>query len=114
MFWLSQAFSGWIQFGGFVSAGENLVRKLRALAFEGLLKQDIAWFDEDAHNSGALCATLAKEAALIQDVTGTVYPQAPQGRQQREESCLDLGCTVNPSCSRCPSLEGCLQRSMHC
>jgi len=65
-----QAFSGWIQFGGFVSAGENLVRKLRALAFEGLLKQDIAWFDEDAHNSGALCATLAKEAALIQDVTG--------------------------------------------
>ena len=42
--------------------------RLRGELFEAMLKQEVAWFDDKANNSGALCARLSGEASSVQGV----------------------------------------------
>lgn len=51
-------------------AGEYLTERLRGKAFNHMLKQEIAWFDDKANGTGSLCARLSTDAAAIQGATG--------------------------------------------
>ena len=42
--------------------------RLRQLSFKAMLRQDIAYFDEHKHNTGALCTRLSTEASSVQGV----------------------------------------------
>ncbi|KAJ3306645.1 tRNA N6-adenosine threonylcarbamoyltransferase [Blyttiomyces sp. JEL0837] len=51
-------------------AGEKLTRRLREATFEALLRQEIGFFDEDKHSTGALTGHLAEDAAQVQGLVG--------------------------------------------
>ncbi|XP_075982316.1 multi drug resistance 50 [Anticarsia gemmatalis] len=51
-------------------AGEYLTERLRWLMFEKLLQQEVAFYDDKNHSTGALCARLSGEAAAVQGATG--------------------------------------------
>ncbi|XP_043921481.1 ATP-dependent translocase ABCB1-like [Protopterus annectens] len=55
----------------FGRSGEILTMRLRHMAFKSMLSQDIAWFDEEKNNTGALTARLAMEASQVQTATGS-------------------------------------------
>ncbi len=40
----------------FALSGESLTQRLRGLAFEAIVRQEIAWFDRPENETGALCA----------------------------------------------------------
>ncbi len=52
----------------FACSGEGLTKRLRAQAFQSILRQEIGWFDHPDNNTGALCTRLSREAAIIQGV----------------------------------------------
>ncbi len=52
----------------FAIAGENLTKRLRSKAFQVMLSQEVAWFDEPDNNVGSLCTRLAVEASAVQGV----------------------------------------------
>ncbi|KAL0838717.1 hypothetical protein ABMA28_016779 [Loxostege sticticalis] len=51
-------------------AGEFLTERLRKMMFQKLLDQEIAFYDDKNHSTGALCAKLSGEAAQVQGATG--------------------------------------------
>jgi ATP-binding cassette subfamily B (MDR/TAP) protein 1 len=51
-------------------SGEALTKRLRSRAFRSILRQDIAYFDQPKHNTGALCTYLATEASAVQGASG--------------------------------------------
>jgi ABC-type multidrug transport system fused ATPase/permease subunit len=51
-------------------SGERLTARLRKMSFKAMLRQDIAWFDDEKHGTGALTAKLATEAQLVQGLVG--------------------------------------------
>ncbi|XP_072949352.1 ATP-dependent translocase ABCB1-like [Epargyreus clarus] len=64
------AITNFIVVFGYAIAGECLTERLRKLMFEKLLHQEIAFFDDKKNSTGALCARLSGEAALVQGATG--------------------------------------------
>ncbi|XP_026745709.1 multidrug resistance protein 1B-like isoform X2 [Trichoplusia ni] len=62
--------SNLIEAMSFGVAGAYLTERLRSQMFGHLLKQHIAYFDERANSTGALCAKLSAEAAYVQGATG--------------------------------------------
>nr|CAD7434588.1 unnamed protein product [Timema monikensis] len=50
--------------------GEKLTLRLRRMLFAAMLRQEIAWFDEKANSSGALCARLSGDVSQVQGATG--------------------------------------------
>ncbi|KAK7874401.1 hypothetical protein R5R35_001497 [Gryllus longicercus] len=52
-------------------AGTRLTSRLRREAFAALLRQEAAFFDEERHGVGVLCARLAGDAASVQGATGS-------------------------------------------
>ena len=54
----------------FTVAGEHLTLRMRKLAFEAMLRQEMVWFDHPSNNTGALCSRLSADAAAIQGVSG--------------------------------------------
>jgi ABC-type multidrug transport system fused ATPase/permease subunit len=54
----------------FGSSGERLTRRLREMTFTALLRQEIAYFDDEKNNTGIITAKLAEDAALVQGMTG--------------------------------------------
>ncbi|XP_053570110.1 ATP-binding cassette sub-family B member 5 [Bombina bombina] len=55
----------------FGRSGEVLTMRLRRMAFEAMLHQEIAWFDDKRNNTGALTTRLATDASQIQTATGS-------------------------------------------
>lgn len=53
----------------FSLSGEILTARLRKLTFAAMLKQEVAWFDEDKNAVGALCSRLSGDAASVQGVS---------------------------------------------
>ena len=64
--------SNFAQIGLLRIAGEKLTRRVRALTFATLMKQEIAFFDRDENSIGTLTAKLAEDTSLIQGLTGQV------------------------------------------
>ncbi|CAG2102555.1 unnamed protein product [Medioppia subpectinata] len=64
-------------FGAFVEhkrephPGERLTLRLRKLAFDAILRQEITWFDRPDNSCGALCARLSADAANVQGASGS-------------------------------------------
>ncbi|KNE63236.1 hypothetical protein, variant [Allomyces macrogynus ATCC 38327] len=58
------------QFGCFGVAGERLTRRIRETTFQAMLRQDMGWFDDERHGTGALTAQLSEQADRIQNLTG--------------------------------------------
>ena len=54
----------------FSCSGEALTKRLRSKIFRAILRQDIAYFDQAHHNTGALCTYLATEASDVQGASG--------------------------------------------
>ena len=59
----------------FAMAGERLVAKIRKLAFQAMLRQEIAWFDDDDNSTGALTSRLATKCGQVRDATGSQLAQ---------------------------------------
>ncbi|KAJ3106313.1 ATP-binding cassette, sub-B (MDR TAP), member 4 [Phlyctochytrium planicorne] len=62
--------ANFLSIASFGVAGERLKQRLRHLTFSHLLRQDIAFFDEEKHSTGSLTARLAEDANQIQGLTG--------------------------------------------
>ncbi|KAL1745562.1 P-loop containing nucleoside triphosphate hydrolase protein [Schizophyllum fasciatum] len=62
---LGAAISGAIQNHSFTSSAAALVAKLRTLSFRAILRQDVAFFDKDDNNAGALTSSLSENAQKI-------------------------------------------------
>ncbi|OQR85217.1 ATP-binding Cassette (ABC) Superfamily, partial [Thraustotheca clavata] len=54
----------------FAIVSERLTTRVRSLCFEAMMRQDISWFDDDKHSSGALTTQLATDSAAIRTMTG--------------------------------------------
>jgi len=54
----------------FACSGEALTKRLRSKTFRAILCQDIAFFDQAEHSTGALCSYLATEASAVQGASG--------------------------------------------
>ncbi|KAF7260038.1 hypothetical protein EG68_02391 [Paragonimus skrjabini miyazakii] len=52
-------------------SGERLTKRLRALYFECILKQEIGWFDQPENQAGALTASLATQATQLKLISGS-------------------------------------------
>lgn len=52
-------------------AGQKLTRRLREMTFAAILRQEIGFFDEDRHSTGALTSRLAEDANLVQGLVGS-------------------------------------------
>jgi ABC-type multidrug transport system fused ATPase/permease subunit len=51
-------------------AGEKLTRRMREKAFEAILKQEMAFFDNEKNSTGALSARLAEDANMVKELVG--------------------------------------------
>jgi ATP-binding cassette subfamily B (MDR/TAP) protein 1 len=51
-------------------ASEKLVRRVREVSFRYLLRQEMAYFDDEEHNTGALTTFLSTEAIDIAGLSG--------------------------------------------
>ncbi|XP_039267520.2 ATP-dependent translocase ABCB1-like [Styela clava] len=54
----------------FSKSGMELTTRLRRKAFESMVRQDISYFDDHKHSTGALCSRLATDASRVQGCTG--------------------------------------------
>ncbi|KAJ3368938.1 Multidrug resistance protein 1 [Kappamyces sp. JEL0680] len=63
----------------FVVAGEKITRRLRFWSFQAILKQDIAYFDDEENSTGALMSKLAEDASLVPGLTGQTFGAIVQG-----------------------------------
>ncbi|KAJ3146682.1 ATP-binding cassette, sub-B (MDR TAP), member 4 [Geranomyces michiganensis] len=64
-----------LQIGLLRIAGDKLTTRLRIRSFTALVHQEIGYFDEDKHSTGALTARLAEDATLVQGLTGQTFAQ---------------------------------------
>nr|QNH67928.1 ATP-binding cassette transporter subfamily B member 1 X2 [Brachionus plicatilis] len=70
VFGVATFISNLLQNSMFGISGENLTKRLRSKGFKTMLKQDIAWFDNQENSVGILCTKLAVEAAAVQGAAG--------------------------------------------
>ena len=71
--------SMFLQGAMFGISGESLTKKVRKKLFEAILRQDLAWFEEEKNNTGALCASLSNDACKVQGATGIKVGSFLQG-----------------------------------
>ncbi|CAF4809511.1 unnamed protein product [Rotaria sp. Silwood2] len=57
----------------FAQSGEALTKRLRSKAFRAILRQEIAYFDQEKHSTGVLCTRLATEASAVQAASGVRF-----------------------------------------
>lgn len=62
--------AGAIQNNMFLRSAGDLVFRLRKLAFRSILRQDIAYFDEDRNSTGSLTTGLSQNAEKISGLAG--------------------------------------------
>ena len=59
-----------IQKSTFEMIGERLTKRLRADLFRSILRQDVAWFEDDANAIGVLASRLSTDVKLVRLVAG--------------------------------------------
>ncbi|CAI2174077.1 6193_t:CDS:10 [Funneliformis geosporum] len=60
------------QLSCFMISAERLTRRLRSLTFEALMKQEIAYFDDENNGTGILTSKLAVDATKVEGLTGSL------------------------------------------
>src|ERR1044072_6672972 len=63
--------SNFVQASSFGFSGENLTLRIRSMSFAAILRQDISFFDDEEHNSGALTGALSSDATQVNGLAGT-------------------------------------------
>ncbi|KAJ8942717.1 hypothetical protein NQ318_017016 [Aromia moschata] len=58
------------QMFSFSIVGERLTLRMRKIAFEAMLRQEMAWYDRKENGVGALCAQLSGDASNVQGAAG--------------------------------------------
>jgi len=56
----------------FALSSERLTKRLRVMTFESLLKQEVAFFDDENNGTGVLTSKLAVDATKVEGLTGTL------------------------------------------
>ncbi|GFN90381.1 multidrug resistance protein 1-like, partial [Plakobranchus ocellatus] len=59
-----------IQNSAYGVSGERLTKRLRAKSFTSILRQDVEYFDDPKHSTGALTTRLATDASMVRMATG--------------------------------------------
>ena len=59
-------------------AGERMVARVRKMAFQAMLHQEMGWFDEEDNSVGALTSRLSTQAGAVKDATGSNLAQSAQ------------------------------------
>ncbi|CAI2729850.1 unnamed protein product [Schistosoma spindalis] len=54
----------------FGKSGGKLIKRIRSMVFEAILRQEIAWFDQPENQAGALTAKLATDATKMSMISG--------------------------------------------
>ncbi|ORY32772.1 P-loop containing nucleoside triphosphate hydrolase protein [Rhizoclosmatium globosum] len=67
-----------LQFIGFEMAGSALTRRLRVMTFKSLMRQEVGFFDDEAHSLGALTSRLAIDASKVGDLVTKVWADLTQ------------------------------------
>ncbi|KAG8201139.1 hypothetical protein JTE90_028804 [Oedothorax gibbosus] len=55
---------------GYAFAGEKLTMRLRQQSFANIMRQDIAWFDDQRHTSGKISSRLSTDIPLVKSAAG--------------------------------------------
>ncbi|KAK9321030.1 P-loop containing nucleoside triphosphate hydrolase protein [Lipomyces orientalis] len=61
--------------GSLAYVAQRLVRRIRYMSFRQMLRQDIAFFDRDENSTGALTATLSRDAQSVEGLSGATLGQ---------------------------------------
>lgn len=61
----------------FTLSGEILTKRLRKLTFAAMLRQEMAWFDDEKNSVGALCSRLSGDASAVQGVLYNLSMEFP-------------------------------------
>ena len=56
-------------------SGENLTNRVRSLVFRAILRQEIGWFDDERHSTGAIASLLDDDARQLQGVSRALNGQ---------------------------------------
>src|SRR5947209_4382771 len=64
--------SNFAQVGFFSLSGERLTKRLRTITFQALIKQEVAFFDDEKNGTGILTSKLATDATKVQGLTGSL------------------------------------------
>ncbi|CAE6541707.1 unnamed protein product [Rhizoctonia solani] len=64
------AFATAVQGWAFGVTAARLTSKLRSLSIRAILRQDIGWFDQDKHSTGALTSTLSENPQKVHGLAG--------------------------------------------
>lgn len=62
----------------FAVAGSKLVRRIRSMCFEKVVRMEVGWFDEQENSSGAISARLYADAATVSALVGDTLAQIVQ------------------------------------
>jgi len=57
----------------FAYSGEAVIKRLRSKAFRAILHQEIDYFDQPEHSTGALCTRLGTEASAVHGASGVRF-----------------------------------------
>ncbi|KAI8143268.1 putative ABC transporter protein [Fennellomyces sp. T-0311] len=60
------------QVGAFETAGERYTKRLRGQLFRALMKQEVAYYDDETNNTGALTSMLALDAKSVNELISKV------------------------------------------
>jgi ABC-type multidrug transport system fused ATPase/permease subunit len=71
--------SNFAQSALFKYAGEKMTRRVREACFRSLLRQEMAFFDEEVNSTGNITTKLAEDASLVQGLTGQTMGAVFQG-----------------------------------
>ncbi|TMW59957.1 hypothetical protein Poli38472_005026 [Pythium oligandrum] len=69
----------WLQTYSFKYMGEKLTKRLRDMNFAALCRQNVGFFDDKKHGTGALTADLATNAAKVAVLSGDSQSRLSQG-----------------------------------
>ncbi|CAL1380379.1 unnamed protein product [Linum trigynum] len=62
----------------FSIAGSKLIQRIRSTCFEKVVRNEIGWFDEPEHSSGAIGARLSADAAIVRSLVGDALAENVQ------------------------------------
>lgn len=62
----------------FAVAGCRLIKRIRSMCFEKVIRMEVGWFDDPANSSGAIGARLSADAASVRGLVGDALAQLVQ------------------------------------
>ncbi|CAN8022102.1 unnamed protein product, partial [Ixodes persulcatus] len=71
-------FCSFLQTFSFSVVGENLTRRLRKITFSAMMRQEVAWYDEEDHTPERLCTFLFSDTARVHGGTCSKLPSICQ------------------------------------